>query len=301
MALPASMSVLVSDVRVDKTFVDFSLASTPTPTLTKATEVIVRMEAAPINPSDIGVIFGASRRLDAVQERPDCISAPIDAKFRGSFEKDQYGNSRVGGLVCGNEGAGVVVAAGESELAQKLLGKVVAVFGSGGCYATYRKASARGNSLMPMPDGVTPRQAASSFVNPLTVLGMLGTARDEGHSALVHTAAASQLGQMMVRACVQDGTPLVNVVRRPQQVVLLRKIHPDAVIVSQASPSFAADLSAAIKKTGASVAFDATVRCPASYLHYLDPGTGTMLWSILTMLIFLMQNVLLVSSQGYLR
>ena len=230
MALPAEMSVLLSDVRDDKTFLDFSLAKRPTPTVEKATDVIIRMEAAPINPSDIGVIFGASDRLNAVQEREGCVSAPIARKHRGAFETDQYGNSREGGVVCGNEGSGVVVAAGESARAQALLGKTVACFGSGGCYATYRKASARGNSVMLMPDGVTPSQAASSFVNPLTVLGMLSTALEEGHTALVHTAAASQLGQMMVRTCVADSIPLVNVVRRPKQEALLRAIHPDAVI-----------------------------------------------------------------------
>ena len=224
----------------------------------KPTDILIEMQAAPINPSDIGVIFGASRRLDAVQEGPQTISAPIDAAARGSFEKDQYGNSREGGIVCGNEGAGVVVAAGESEQAQALLGKVVAVFGSGGCYARYRSASARGNSVMAMPDGVTPREAASSFVNPLTVLGMLSTAVEEGHSAVVHTAAASQLGQMMVRTCMADGTQLVNVVRRPEQEELLRSINPESIIVSQASSTFEADLAAAVSKTGATIAFDAT-------------------------------------------
>lgn len=258
MALPVEMSVLLSDVRSDKSFLDFSLAKKPTPTIDTPRDIIIRMEAAPINPSDIGVIFGASSRMDAVQNGAECVSAPIDPRFAGAFEKDQYGNSREGGIVCGNEGAGVVVAAGESEEAQALLGKVVASFGSGGCYATYYKTRAGGNSVMPMPDGVTPSQAASSFVNPLTVLGMLSTALEEGHTAVVHTAAASQLGQMMVRVGMADGIPLVNVVRRPEQEQLLRAINPDAIIVSQASPSFEADLAAAIKRTGATIGFDAT-------------------------------------------
>ena len=221
MVLPPQMNVLLSDVRADKTFLDFSIVRKPTPSIQKDSEVIIEMHAAPINPSDIGVIFGASRRLDAMQSSPNCISAPIDDKFRKSFEKDQYGNSREGGLVCGNEGSGIVVAAGTHEQAQALLGKTVAVFGSGGCYATYRKASARGNSIMVMPDGVTPRQAASSFVNPLTVLGMLSTALEAGHTGLVHTAAASQLGQMMLHVCTQDGIPLVNVVRRPGKKLVI--------------------------------------------------------------------------------
>lgn len=263
-SLPAEMSVLLSDVRADRSFLDFKLAKVPTPQIEKETDVIIEMRAAPINPSDIGVIFGASRRLDAVQERPDCVSAPIDEQFRESFEKDQYGNSRKGGIVCGNEGAGVVVAAGSSEKAQSLLGKTVAVFGSGGCYAAYRKASAAGNSTMLMPDGVSPRQCASAFVNPLTALGMLSTAKETGHAGVVHTAAASQLGQMMLKICMKDDIPLVNVVRRPQQEELLRSINPAAVIVSQASASFEADLAAAIKQCNATIAFDATGGGPLS-------------------------------------
>ena len=256
-ALPPTMRVLLSDVRPDRSFVDFSLATRPTPTLTKDTEVIIRMEACPINPSDIGVIFGASRRLEAAQTGHQKVSAPIPERFRGTFETDQYGNKRAeGGIVCGNEGAGVVVAAGSA--AKGLLGKVVAVFGSGGCYAEFRKASARGNSINVMPDGVTPTQAASSYVNPLTALGMLSTAKEAGHKALVHTAAASQLGRMMLKICAADNFPLVNVVRRERQAEELRAIDPGAIVVNQSLPTFEDDLAAAVKLTGATVAFDAT-------------------------------------------
>lgn len=258
MALPREMSVLLSDVRPDKTFLDFSLVKRPTPVIEKPTDIIIRMEAAPINPSDIGVIFGASDRLASIQETPICVSAPIAEKFRGSFEKDQYGNSRKGGVVCGNEGAGVVVAAGSHEKAQALIGKTVAVFGSGGCYATYRKANGVSNAVLPMPDGVLPRTAASSFVNPLTALGFINTMREGGHSALVHTAAASQLGQMLLRICLKDKIQLVNVVRRPEQEAMLRAIDPAAIIVNQSAPNFAADLAKAMKQTNASIAFDAT-------------------------------------------
>merc|ERR1719284_1448492 len=117
MTLPPEMNVLLSDVRPDKAFLDFSMEKRPTPTIEKATDIIVRMEASPINPSDIGVIFGASNRLASIQARPNCVSAPIPEKFRGAFEKDQYGNSRKGGIVPGNEGAGIVVAAGSDEKA----------------------------------------------------------------------------------------------------------------------------------------------------------------------------------------
>jgi NADPH:quinone reductase-like Zn-dependent oxidoreductase len=257
-SLPMQMNVLLSDTRDNRSFLDFSVVRRPTPIIQKPTDIIIEMHAAPINPSDIGVIFGASRRFNAVQNGPSCISAPIDEGVRGSFEFDIYGNPRAGGIVCGNEGSGIVVAAGDSEQAQAMLGKTVAVFGSGGCYATYRKASARGNSVNVMPAGVSPRDAASSFVNPLTVLGMLSTAKEGGHTSLVHTAAASQLGQMMLRVCTHDNIPLVNVVRRPEQEQLLRSINSAAVIVSQASPTFEADLTQAIKQTGATIAFDAT-------------------------------------------
>jgi len=258
------MSVLLSDVRADKSFLDFSLEKRPTPTIDKPTDIIIRMDAAPINPSDIGVIFGASNRLASIQERPNCVSAPIAEKFRGAFEKDQYGNSRKGGIVCGNEGAGVVVAAGSDEKARALIGKTVAVFGSGGCYATYRKANGVSNAVLPMPDGVTPRSAASAFVNPLTVLGFLSSMREGGHGALVHTAAASQLGQMLLRVCSKDKIPLVNIVRRQEQEALLRSIDPAAIIVNQSSPSFGADLAEAIKHAGATLAFDATGGGPLS-------------------------------------
>ena len=136
-SIPTQMRCLISDVRPDKTFIDFKLAMKPVPTIQKPTDVILRMEAAPMNPSDIGVIFGASMRENAVQTSSDCISAPIPPKYAHTFEKDNYGNSRAGGIMCGNEGAGVVVAAGDAPEAQAILGKTVAVFGSGGCYAEY--------------------------------------------------------------------------------------------------------------------------------------------------------------------
>ena len=257
-SIPTQMRCLISDVRPDKTFIDFKLAMKPVPTIQKPTDVILRMEAAPMNPSDIGVIFGASMRENAVQTSSDCISAPIPPKYAHTFEKDNYGNSRAGGIMCGNEGAGVVVAAGDAPEAQAILGKTVAVFGSGGCYAEYRKASARGNSLNVFPDGTTAAEAASSYVNPLTALGMLSTAVEEGHPACISTAAASQLGQMMVRIAMADNYPIVNVVRRDAQIDLLRAINPNAIVVNQSNDDFEDKLLAAVKETGASVAFDAT-------------------------------------------
>ena len=257
--LPPTMSALISDVTPNRSHVHFKLiTTTPTPQITTPTDIIIRMDAAPMNPSDIGVIFGASTRNNATQESSTCISSPIPNHLKHTFEKDQYGNSRDGGILCGNEGAGVVVAAGSSIEAQQLLGKVVAVFGSGGCYAQYRKASARGRSINVMHPGTTPMQAASAYVNPLTALGMLSTAKMEGHGAVIHTAAASQLGQMMVKICAADHFPLINIVRRQAQVELLHSIDANAVVLNQSLPNFELELVKAVKSIGATIAFDAT-------------------------------------------
>src|SRR6201999_898742 len=154
----------------------------------------------------------------------------------------------------GNEGAGTVVAAGSSPAAQALLGKTVGIAG-GGMYAQYRVVDAA--ACLVLPDGATARDGASSFVNPLTALGMLETMRREGHSALGHTAAASNLGQMLVKLCIKDGVPLVNVVRKPDQEELLKSLGAVHVCTSE-SPSFSADLLDALKATSATLAFDAT-------------------------------------------
>ena len=154
----------------------------------------------------------------------------------------------------GNEGAGVVVAAGASEAAQALLGKTVAVLG-GAMYAQYRCIAA--DQCLVLPAGATPADGASSFVNPLTALGMVETMRREGHSALVHTAAASNLGQMLNRLCMADGVALVNIVRKPEQADLLKAIGAKHVC-NAASATFMQDLTDAIAATGAAIAFDAT-------------------------------------------
>src|SRR4029453_1336330 len=121
----------------------------------------------------------------------------------------------------GNEGAGVVVKAGASTLVQALLGKTVALFG-GAMYAQFRAINAA--QCLVLPEGTTPAQGASCFVNPLTVLGMVGTMRLEGHTALVHTAAASNLGQMLNKVCIQENIGLVNIVRRPEHIDLLKAL-----------------------------------------------------------------------------
>jgi NADPH2:quinone reductase len=157
-------------------------------------------------------------------------------------------------LPVGNEGAGTVVAAGSSSAAQALVGRKVGIAG-GGMYTQYRAVDA--SACLVLPDGTTAKDGASSFVNPLTALGMLETMRREGHSALVHTAAASNLGQMLVKLCLADGVPLVNIVRKPDQEELLRSLGA-VHVCNSSSPSFSTDLVEALKATSATLAFDAT-------------------------------------------
>ncbi len=154
----------------------------------------------------------------------------------------------------GNEGAGVVVEAGSNAEAQALIGKTVAVFG-GAMYAQYRTAPAA--MCLPLLEGTTAREGASCFVNPLTSLGMVETMKMEGHKALVHTAAASNLGQMLNKICIADGVDLVNIVRKQEQADLLKSLGAK-YICNSSDDSFMADLTDALFETGATIAFDAT-------------------------------------------
>jgi len=214
-------------------------------------QVVVRVEAAPINPSDLGLLLSgadiAAATRSGTADRP-VVTAPIPAELMKGLA------ARVGqSLAVGNEGAGVVVAAGASPEAQALLGRTVGMVG-GEMYAEYRTLSV--SQCLALPDGVTPAQGASCFVNPLTALGMVETMRLEGHTALVHTAAASNLGQMLNKICLADGVALVNIVRSPQQAEILRAIGAPHICDSS-SPTFTADLTRALAETGATIAFDA--------------------------------------------
>ena len=210
-------------------------------------EVVVRVEATPISPSDLGLLLGpadvASLAAAGTAERP-AITAKIPSS-RMPFVAARLDQA----MPVGNEGAGTVVSAADVSL----VGKRVAL-ASGGMWAQYKVA--RASDCMVLPDGVTARQGAAAFVNPMTVLGMLETMKREGHTALVHTAAASNLGQMLVRACIADGVPLVNIVRSAEHVALLKSLGAEHVLDST-SPSFRKDLIEAIAATGATLAFDA--------------------------------------------
>lgn len=213
-----------------------------------ADEVIIRVEAAPLNPTDHFQLTGpadlATMRQEGTADRPvlvmDVPATALPAVSR------RLGQARS----VGSEGAGTVVAAGAD--AQGLMGRRVAV-NAGGLFAQYRRVKA--TACLPLPDGVTAEQGAAAFVNPLTVLGFVETMRMEGFTGLVHAAAASNLGQMLVRVCRADGIPLVNIVRKPAQVELLRNLGATHVLDSTAA-DFEASLTKAVAETGARLAFD---------------------------------------------
>jgi NADPH2:quinone reductase len=215
-------------------------------------ELLVRVEAAPINPSDLGLLFGAAdmttARSTGTPEDPVVVAevpAGLLRSMRARFDQS---------LPVGNEGAGVVIAAGESADAQAMVGKTVSMIG-GAMYSTHRLLKL--GQCLAQNEGTTPAEAASWFVNPMTALGMVETMRMEGHTALVHTAAASNLGQMLNKLCLSEGVGLVNVVRRPAQVELLRGQGAKHVVDSSEA-AFMENLIEALQATGATLAFDAT-------------------------------------------
>lgn len=230
---------------------ELSLHDEPIPE-PQAHEVVIRVEASPMNPSDLGLLFGAAdmstAKVSGTPERP-VVTATVPERGMPAMagRLDQS-------MPVGNEGAGVVVKAGSSPAAQALLGKTVAAIG-GAMYSQYRAVAAA--QCLELPAGTAPADGASCFVNPLTSLGMVETMRREGHKALVHTAAASNLGQMLNKICQKDGIALVNIVRKPEQEALLRGIGAKYVC-STSSPTFLEDLTQALVETGATLAFDAT-------------------------------------------
>jgi NADPH:quinone reductase-like Zn-dependent oxidoreductase len=216
-----------------------------------ADEVVVRVEAAPINPSDLGLLLGAAdvatARVSGTSDAPVIVATVPNAAMKAMAGRLDEA------MPVGNEGAGVVVKAGASDKAQMLLGRTVAMIG-GAMYAQYR--CLRAADCLVLPPGTTAAEGASCFVNPMTSLGMVETMRLEGHKALVHTAAASNLGQMLNRICLKDGVDLVNIVRSSQQEDLLRRGGAKHVCNS-AAPAFEDDLTQALVETGATLAFDA--------------------------------------------
>jgi NADPH:quinone reductase-like Zn-dependent oxidoreductase len=248
-AIPQTALQLRSRVRTGGQL-ELSLVEAPVPAC-RPDDVLIRVEAAPINPSDLGLLLGpadiGTARASGSPGRPILTADIPERLMRGMAARlDQS-------LPTGNEGAGLVVAAGDSPEAQALLGRTVAVLGRA-MYAQYFRA--RATDCLVLPPGVSAADGASAFVNPLTALGMVETMRMEGHTALVHTAAASNLGQMLNRICQAEGVALVNIVRRPEQAEILRDLGAVHIVDSSAS-DFMDRLIAALNETGATLAFDA--------------------------------------------
>ena len=238
-------SLVTADATLELSLVDVPVSAP------QGNEVLIRMEAAPINPSDLGLLTAwadlSAAVVSGTPDRPVVTTALPAVAMKGLA-------GRVGAsMAVGNEGAGTVIEAGPSDEAQALIGRTVAVAG-GGMYTQYRRFDA--SFCLVLAKGTAARTGASSFVNPLTALGMVETMRREGHTALVHTAAASNLGQMLSKLCLEEGVPLVNIVRKPEQEDILRTIGAEHVLNST-SPTFIDELVAALRLTGATLAFDA--------------------------------------------
>ena len=250
MSLPSTYLQMLSTV-TEGAELRMELVEKPFPT-PKPHEVVIRVEATPINPSDQGVMFGWSNMTNASstgEGMKTVLTAPVTPQGMGIMK------ARIGqNLPVGNEGAGTVVAAGDSPEAQALIGKTVAAL-SGTLYAQYACVPAM--TCLPLLPEHTAKDGASCFVNPLTALSMVETMKLEGHTALVHTAAASNLGQMLNKICQADGVELVNIVRREEQVKILKDLGAKYV-VNSSSDSYMKDLTDAIHATGATLAFDAT-------------------------------------------
>ncbi|MDA7851215.1 zinc-binding dehydrogenase [Gammaproteobacteria bacterium] len=230
--------------------IEISIATVAKP-IPSDDEVLIRVEAAPINPSDLGLLlsFGADLTSINVTGSGDetVTSMKIHPGLMGAMKPRLDESMQVG-----NEGSGVIVEAGVN--AKNLIGKTVGLAG-GSMYSQYRCVPAA--SCLVMNDGTSSSEAASSFVNPLTALAFIETMKMENHTAIVHTAAASNLGQMLVKICKADSVPLVNIVRKQEQVDILKNIGAEH-ICNTSDPDFMETLVTALIATGATLGFDAT-------------------------------------------
>ena len=214
-------------------------------------EVLIKVEASPINPSDLGLLISFAADLDSISSQgsgDDTVTTMGIHPGLMQSMKPRIDKS----MKVGNEGGGVIVDAGKN--VKKLIGKTVGVAG-GAMYSQYRCLPAM--SCLVMNEGTTSAEAASSFVNPLTALGFTETMKLENHSALVHTAAASNLGQMLVKICLADDIPLVNIVRKEEHVELLKNLGAK-YICNTSDDNFVKNLIDCLVETGATLGFDAT-------------------------------------------
>ena len=238
-------STVTSDGTVELSIVNVAM---PVPS---ETEVVIKVEAAPINPSDLALLISFAADLDSIEFSGEDEAAKTTIKIRPGLMSALKGRVDQP-MSAGNEGAGIIVGAGEKATA--LIGKTVGVAG-GSMYSQYRCAPA--SSCLVMDEGRASVEAASSFVNPLTALAFIETMKMENHAALVNTAAASNLGQMLVKICKDDGIPLVNIVRKPEQVKILKDLGAEYICDTSQS-DFMKDLVEALISTGATLGFDAT-------------------------------------------
>ena len=230
--------------------IEISIATVEKPTPSE-NEVLIKVEASPINPSDLGLLITFAANLDSLSVSGSGDDKVAKMKIHEGLMKTM--TPRIDqSMKVGNEGGGVIEDAGTN--AKELIGKTVGVAG-GAMYSHYRCVPA--TSCLVMDDNTTSSEAASSFVNPLTVLGFIETMNLENHSAIVHTAAASNLGQMLVKICKDDSVPLVNIVRKSEQVELLKTLGAEH-ICNISEPDFMESLVDALEATGATLGFDAT-------------------------------------------
>lgn len=253
MSLPETMKAIVNMAQGDNLVC--GVHEVPTPTLSDPNDLIIKMEASPLNPADFARVAQVGHLAKMQQKAVQAGSAPGSVMV----EMPEQAKSRFSAeaQVLGNEGCGTVVAAGDSAAAQALIGKRVALY-SGKSFSQYVKSTLGSNPMFTvLPADIGPLEGASVCVNPMTAVAFVHTMQEEGHKALVHTAAASQLGQMLVKYCKGLGVPLVNIVRKPEQVAILRELGAEHVVNTSAE-TYKADLLAAVKATGATLGFDAT-------------------------------------------
>ena len=248
--MPDNVSKEIRSMVTNDGSIELSIKTSEIPT-PSADEVIIKVEAAPINPSDLGLLLSFAADISSISTTGSGDETITTMKIHPalmSAMKPRLDQS----MQVGNEGAGVIVDAGEN--VKDLIGKTVGLAG-GAMYSQYRCVPAA--SCLVMDEGILPSEAASSFVNPLTALAFIETMKMENHTALVHTAAASNLGQMLVRICKNDEIPLVNIVRKSEHVELLKNLGAEYVCNSS-DDSFMDDLVSSLIATGATLGFDAT-------------------------------------------
>ncbi|MGB0119691.1 MAG: zinc-binding dehydrogenase [Solirubrobacterales bacterium] len=209
-------------------------------------QVLVSVEATPINPSDLGVLLGPADPSTLVTGSEGGLDGEVPPRTIPIL-RDRLDQA----LPVGNEGAGTVIAAGPD--ASDMIGRRVSLVG-GAMWSDYRMVDSA--AVIPLPDDASAADGASLFINPMTALSMVETMRAENHTALVHTAAASNLGQMLVKICQSDGVGLVNIVRSAEQSATLRDLGAEHVVDSSL-PDFTERLAEAVAATGATLAFDA--------------------------------------------